>query len=72
MRQEKRLRLKMTIFYLIIFVSFGTIVLNEKLAPLNINKIDKKFNTYINDNYSEIKDELKKTKTDYKKKLNIN
>lgn len=67
MRQEKRLRLKMTIFYLIIFVSFGVIVLNEKLAPLNINKIDKKFNTYINDNYSEIKDELKKTKTDYKK-----
>ena len=44
MEKEKRLTIEMFIFCFIIFVLFGIIVANEKLAPLNIKKVNQQWN----------------------------
>lgn len=41
--------------------------MNEKLAPLNEKKIDKRLNTYIQKNYKEIINEVNIKKTKYEK-----
>lgn len=66
MKQDKKLMLYMSILFLIVFVSFGVIVVNDKLSFYYIPKIDKKLNNYIEQNYSNIKNELKIGKTKYK------
>lgn len=66
MEKEKRLTIEMFIFCFIIFVLFGIIVANEKLAPLNIKKVNQKFINYIEENYKDIKDEISIEKTIYK------
>ena len=58
MKQDKKLTISMVIFAFIIFVSFGIIIMNEKLAPLNEKKIDEKLNNYINENYQNILKEV--------------
>lgn len=66
MKQDKKLTLGMFLLFIIIFITFGTIVLTEKLAPYNIPKVDKKLNNYLKENYSEILDEVKINDTIYK------
>ena len=55
MRQDKKLSLLMGLLFLIVIVSFGLIVVNEKASIYNIPKIDKKLNTYIKNKYPNIK-----------------
>ena len=66
MKQDKKLTLEMFLLFIIIFITFGTIVLTEKLAPYNIPKVDKKLNNYLKENYKEILDEVKINDTTYK------
>ena len=61
----KKLTIQMTIFFFIIFVIFGIIVTNEKIAPLNNKKIDEKFNKYILKNYKDLHSEFNIEKTEY-------
>lgn len=67
MKEQKKLTLGMTIFTLIIFVSFGVIILNEKSAPYFIPRVEKKLLTYIDEKYKDEKDNFTIGKTKYKK-----
>ena len=59
MKQQQKLTMSMAIFFLIVLVSFGTIVLNEKKGELFLPKIEKKLETYFLDNYKDLKDTTK-------------
>ena len=61
MRQDKKLSLLMGLFFLIVMVSFGLIVANEKVSVYRIPKIDKKLKTYVKTNYSNIEVNMGKT-----------
>lgn len=65
MKERKKLTLQMAIFTFIIFVSFGIIILNENIAPYFSKKIDKRLNTYLQENYSSIINTLKVGNTNY-------
>ena len=69
MKEQKKLTIGMAIFYLIIFVSFGTIIVTEKAAPYLSDKIDKKLNEYIQQNYTSIIKDLKIGNTIYDKTI---
>lgn len=58
MNTQNKLTMQMAIFFLIVFVLFGTIVINEKKNELFLPKIENSINEYINENYSSL--ELKK------------
>lgn len=66
MKQDKKLILGMALLFLITFVSFGTIVVTEKLAPFFTDKIKTKFETYIEKNYKDDKNNLTIGKITYK------
>lgn len=66
MKQDKKLILGMALLFLITFVSFGTIVVTEKLAPFFTDKIKIKFETYIEKNYKDDKNNLTIGKITYK------
>ncbi len=66
MKQDKKLILGMALLFLITFVSFGTIVVTEKLAPFFTDKIKTKFETYIEKNYQDDKNNLTIGKITYK------
>ena len=66
MKQDKKLILGMALLFLITFVSFGTIVVTEKLAPFFTDKIKTKFETYIEKNYKDDKNYLTIGKITYK------
>lgn len=65
MKEQKKLTIQMGLFTFIIFVSFGIIVLNEKVAPLFSPRIDEKLNKYLKENYTSIINELDIGKTNY-------
>ncbi len=74
MRQDKKLMIGMTLLFFITFVTLGTLVVTEKLAPFYTDKIETKFKNYINKNYPQEKDNLKIKKitydtTEYKTKV---
>lgn len=54
------------LFTLIIIVSFGIIILNEKGGTLFLSKAKNNINTYIDENYSQIKDNIKIESVKYK------
>lgn len=54
------------IFFLIVFVSFGLIIMNEKGGTLFSTKIKEKINTYIEENYSDIKNSINQSNINYK------
>lgn len=58
MNTQNKLTMQMAIFFLIVFVLFGTIVVYEKKNELFLPKIENSINEYINENYSSL--ELKK------------
>ena len=65
MKEQKKLTIQMGLFTFIIFVSFGVIILNEKVAPLFSPRIDQKLNKYLKENYTSIINELDIGKTNY-------
>ena len=66
MRQDKKLILGMALLFFITFVTLGTLVVTEKLAPFYTDKIEKKFINYINKNYKDEKENFKIGKITYK------
>ena len=56
MRQDKKLILGMALLFFITFVSLGTIVVTEKLAPYYTDKIKLKMNEYLKQNYPKESD----------------
>ena len=52
MRQDKKLILGMALLFFITFVSLGTIVVTEKLAPYYTDKIKIKMNECLEQNQS--------------------
>ena len=65
MQKQKRLMYGMMVLFLIVFVTFGVIIMNEKIAPLKINKVTEKLNNYIKENYSDLKN-ISLSKVEYK------
>lgn len=63
MKQEKKLILQMAIFFLIIFISLGTIVINEKRTSIFLPKIESSITAYLEKKYNNL--ELVKEKTKY-------
>lgn len=66
MRQDKKLILGMALLFFITFVSLGTIVVTEKLAPYYTDKIKIKMNEYLEQNYQKEIDDFKLGKITYK------
>lgn len=66
MKKQNNLLIARTIFYLIVFVSLGLIVVNEKSSSLLMPKIKKEIDTYIKNNYSSIENSLNIDKIEYK------
>ena len=66
MRQDRKLIIGMSLLFLLIFVVFGVIIVNDKVSFYYIPKIDKKLNNYLNKNYKDILDEVNIGKTTYK------
>ncbi len=65
MNKQKQLLIARNIFFFFIFVAFGVIIVTEKAGTLLIPKAKEKINTYININYSSIKDTLSINKITY-------
>ena len=59
-----KLQLQYYIFLIIVFVSLTILVTGEKISPLMVNKIDKKLDDYIKEQYKLT--DIKTTKTTYK------
>ena len=55
MKQQQKLTISMATFFLIIFVLFGTIILNEKKELIFMPKIKEKLEIYFEDNYKDLK-----------------
>ena len=66
MNEQQKLTLKMALLFLVVFVFFGVIIVKEKFDILFIPKVEKKFDTYLQDNYMSIYSSLKKNKINYK------
>lgn len=66
MKQDKKLILGMALLFFITFVSLGTLVVTEKLAPYYTDKIKIKMEKYLNENYKEEIENLKLGKITYK------
>lgn len=64
MKQQQKLTISMAIFFLITFVLFGTIVLNEKKETLFMPKIEEKLEIYLKENYKNFN--YSKTNIEYK------
>lgn len=68
-KTESKLFFEMTIFFFIIVLCFGLLVIKEKSTSFKKEKVSNKINEYINSNYKDIKDELKKDKIEYKNNI---
>ncbi len=64
MNEQRKLTMQMAIFFLIVFVTFGTIIVKEKSTTLFLPKIESSINEYITDNYSSLN--VTKGKVTYK------
>ena len=62
MKKQKRLLLYRNIFFFLVIIAFSIIIVKEKSNGLLIPKVEEKFNTYLNNNYSNILKELKPNK----------
>ena len=54
------------IFTLFIIIAFGLIIVNEKGGKIFLPKATNKINTYIDENYNQIKEEIAIENIDYK------
>ncbi len=67
MKQEKRLTIYMSLLFLIVIAAFAIVILNEEKSTILLPRVDKKLNTYLKNNYKELKNKVKTNKTIYKK-----
>ena len=65
-KTESKLFTEMAIFFFIIVLCFGLLIIKEKSNSIKIEKVDKKINEYINTNYKDLKDEFVINKIEYK------
>ncbi len=65
MNEQQKLTLKMAILFLIVFVFCGVILVKEKFDILFIPKVEKKFTSYLEENYTSIDAQFKKSKITY-------
>ena len=54
MKKQLKLTLSMALLFLITFVSFGTIIINEKKEELFMPHIKNKLENYLKDNYNDL------------------
>ena len=66
MNSKNSLLIGRGIFVIIVVVAFGLIIMNEKGGDLFKAKVEKRFETYLNDNYEDILNTTKKGKINYK------
>lgn len=66
MNKQKKLALARSVFIFVVFVSLGVIVVTEKASFLLIPKVQEKVDTYINNNYSSLKESLDINEVKYK------
>ena len=67
MKKQNQLLLARNIFVFIVFISFGIIVATEKTNSFLTTKFEKEVNNYLENNYNEIKNKIKKEESSYKK-----
>lgn len=61
-KTSNKLYFEMTIFFFIVILCFGLLIIKEKSASFKLNSAKEKITEYINNNYKDIKNELKKGK----------
>ena len=66
LNKQKKLLLQRNIFVLIILIVFGVIIISEKSAQFLIPKAEEKLTSYIDSNYSEIRDDIILGDVEYK------
>ncbi len=66
MKESTKLTIQMSLLFLIIFVSFGVIIVNERISPLRIPKVKEKTSAYLSKNYENILNEVSLEETEYK------
>lgn len=64
-KKQKFLITQMSLFFFIVVLLLGLIIIKEQKPKLMLNKVDKKMQEYINNNYDDIKDEIELGKTSY-------
>ena len=69
MNERKKLILEMGIFYLIVLLIFGYIIINDKSKNYLMPKIEKKMIAYIDEKYGKTNFEIQKIT--YNKRKNI-
>lgn len=69
MKKQKQLVLARAVFTLIIFVAFGLIIINEKASSILIPKIQKKLDSYITQNYSDLQQTIQTNSIQYKNNI---
>lgn len=57
----------MMLLFLLVFVTFGVIIVTEKLAPYYTNKVEKKLTAYLKESHADIKENLNISKVTYDK-----
>ena len=65
MNSKKSLIYGQALIFLIVFVSFGVIIINEKGQFLFSKKINEKINTYLKENYTDLNSSIKKSELNY-------
>ena len=65
-KTESKLLFEMTIFFFIVVLCFGLLIIKEKSESFKKDKANKKIIEYIDTNYKDIKNEFKKDKLKYK------
>ena len=61
--KEKKMFVQMIMFFFVIILCFGLIVIKTKSDYFKEEKLNKKFDLYLKDNYSDIYDDVKILKT---------
>lgn len=69
MKQDKKLILGMALLFFVTFVSLGTIVVTEKLAPYYTDKIKIKMEEYLNEHYQQEIENIKLEKITYQAQI---
>lgn len=63
MKEQHKLTLQMALFFLVVFVTFGTIILKEKQNVIFLPKIENSLNNYLTTNYSSLNLKTSEVKT---------
>jgi len=66
MKEQNKLAIQMYILFIVVFVVFGVIIVNEKISPLKIPKVTEKITTYLNKNYKDISTNITMEEVEYK------